>query len=152
MLRGLSTVSFYADDVEAARAWYAELLGVDAYFVREAGGSPVYVEFRLGDLQHELGIIDSRFAPAGPRQAPGGAVAYWHVDDVDATVRRLLELGATTHEPPIERGPGFVTASVVDPFGNVLGVMHNQHYLDVLATLDRPQNTEEPAAPLRPAR
>jgi hypothetical protein len=23
-----------------------------------------------------------------------------------------------------------VTASVVDPFGNVLGVMYNQHYLD----------------------
>ena len=31
------------------------------------------------------------------------------------------------------RGPGFVTASVVDPFGNVLGVMLNQHYVDVLA-------------------
>jgi len=31
----------------------------------------------------------------------------------------------------IERGPGFVTASVVDPFGNVLGVMRNQHHLGV---------------------
>jgi hypothetical protein len=28
-----------------------------------------------------------------------------------------------------ERGPGFVTASVVDPFGNVLGIMYNRHYL-----------------------
>jgi hypothetical protein len=32
-----------------------------------------------------------------------------------------------------ERGPGFVTASVTDPFGNLLGVMYNQHYVDVLA-------------------
>ncbi|AWZ26995.1 glyoxalase [Rhodococcus pyridinivorans] len=31
-----------------------------------------------------------------------------------------------------ERGPGFVTASVVDPFGNVLAVMYNQHYLDIV--------------------
>ncbi|HSJ61593.1 MAG TPA: hypothetical protein VK895_10195 [Jiangellaceae bacterium] len=30
--------------------------------------------------------------------------------------------------------PGFTTASVVDPFGNVLGVMYNQHYLDVLSS------------------
>ncbi len=32
-----------------------------------------------------------------------------------------------------EHGPGFVTAAVVDPFDNVLGIMYNQHYLDVLA-------------------
>ena len=32
---------------------------------------------------------------------------------------------ATVYEEPVERGPGFVTASVVDPFGNILGVMHN---------------------------
>jgi hypothetical protein len=31
-----------------------------------------------------------------------------------------------------ERGPGFVTASVVDPFGNVLGIMYFRHYLDIL--------------------
>jgi len=30
------------------------------------------------------------------------------------------------------RGEGFVTASVVDPFGNVLGVMTNTHYQAVL--------------------
>jgi hypothetical protein len=37
------------------------------------------------------------------------------------------------HQEPVERGPGFVTASVIDPFGNLLGVMYNQHYVDVLA-------------------
>jgi hypothetical protein len=35
------------------------------------------------------------------------------------------------YEQPVERGPGFVTASVVDPFGNILGVMHNAHYLEI---------------------
>ena len=50
------------------------------------------------------------------------------------TFGRLLALGATAQQEPIERGPGFVTASVIDPFGNLLGVMYNQHYLDVLAS------------------
>ncbi|MFC7722676.1 VOC family protein [Nonomuraea recticatena] len=45
---------------------------------------------------------------------------------------RLLSLGATPYMPLTEQGPGFVTASVVDPFGNVLGVMYNQHYLEIL--------------------
>ena len=42
-------------------------------------------------------------------------------------------LGAGQLEAVTERGPGFVTPSVVDPFGNVLGIMYNRHYLDILA-------------------
>ncbi|MFI2282814.1 VOC family protein [Nocardia beijingensis] len=51
-----------------------------------------------------------------------------------ATFDRLLELGATVYDPITPRGDGFVTAAVVDPFGNVLGIMSNPHYLEVLAT------------------
>ncbi|TQF75186.1 VOC family protein [Rhodococcus spelaei] len=134
MLRGLTTVSFFADDVAAAQAWYTEVLGTPPYFVREVEGATAYVEFRIGDYQHELGIIDSRFAPHAASEQAAGQVTYWHVDDAEATFERLLALGATVHDKPVERGPGFVTASVVDPFGNVLGVMYNQHYLDVLAS------------------
>lgn len=131
MLRGLTTVSFFADDVTAAQRWYTELLGIEAYFVRPADGPPAYVEFRIGDHQHELGIVDSRFAAHGRPGKAGGAVIYWHVDDVRASFERLVSMGATVHEKPVERGPGFVTASVVDPFGNILGVMYNQHYVEI---------------------
>jgi predicted enzyme related to lactoylglutathione lyase len=132
MLRGLSTISFFADDLTAAQRWYTELLGIEPYFTRSVQDALAYVEFRIGDYQHELGIIDARFAPRGHASSACGAVAYWHVDDVPATFDRLIARGATVLEPVVERGPGFVTASVVDPFGNILGVMFNQHYLDVL--------------------
>lgn len=133
MLRGLSTVSFFADDVPAATRFYTELLGIEPYFVRPVERPPAYVEFRLGDLRHELGIIDSRYAahPTGPD--PAGAVVYWHVDDVAATYEHLLAMGAKPHEPPLDRGEGFITATVVDPFGNLLGIMFNPHYLRMLA-------------------
>jgi predicted enzyme related to lactoylglutathione lyase len=133
MLRGLTTVTYLAGDVAAAVDWYTDLLGVEPYFSRPVEGRLAYVEFRVGDYQHELGILDRRFAAPGRSDKAGGAIAYWHVDDVQASFGRLLALGATAHEEPIERGPGFVTASVIDPFGNLLGVMYNQHYLDVLA-------------------
>lgn len=138
MLRGFATISFYADDIAAARRWYAELLGVQPYFERSApGGAPAYVEFRIGDHQAELGIIDSRYRPGGPATGHGGAVMYWHVDDLGATVDRLVAMGATEYEPITPRGEGFTTAAVVDPFGNVLGVMYNPHYLDVLASTEQ---------------
>ena len=58
----------------------------------------------------------------------------YFADDIQAAFDRLVSLGGTEHQKPTEHGPGFVTASVVDPFGNILGVMFNQHYLDVLAS------------------
>lgn len=128
MLRGLATISFYAADHAAATRWYTELLGLEAYFQR-----PGYVEFRIGDYEHELGIIDARYAPVDEPSTPGGAVVHWHVDDLPAAVDRLLALGATLRQPITDRGEGFVTASVVDPFGNVLAVMTNPHYLEILA-------------------
>ena len=130
MLRGMSTISFFAADLDAANAWYTELLGLAPYFER-----PGYIEFRIGDYQHELGIIDAKYAPHSTATGPAGAITYWAVDDLEAVHARLLELGAKEHDPITERGPGFVTASVVDPFGNLVGIMTNTHYQQVHASL-----------------
>jgi predicted enzyme related to lactoylglutathione lyase len=135
MLRGFATISYWADDVEAAKNWYAELLGIQPYFIRPEEGPPAYVEFRVGDYQDELGIIDRRYAPQGAAGDPGGAVMHWHVDDVPATFERLLSMGAKEYQPITPREAGWITASVVDPFGNVLGIVYNPHYLEMLASL-----------------
>jgi predicted enzyme related to lactoylglutathione lyase len=131
-LRGMATVSFWATDVKEARKWYTKLLGTDPYFERPDSKDPAYVEFRIGDFQHELGIIDVKYAPKGAKTGTGGAVLFWHVDDIDATFEKLLSMGAKEYEPVTPREEGFVTASVVDPFGNILGIMYNPHYLEIL--------------------
>ncbi|MCZ2248247.1 MAG: VOC family protein [Bacteroidia bacterium] len=130
MLRGLTTVSFYATDLESAKKWYSEFLNMEPYF-----NVPGYVEFRIGDYQNELGIIASKYAPKGATENIGGAIIYWHVDNLQSTLDRLLSLGASIYQPILDRSGGkgeFVTASVVDPFGNILGIMTNKHYLEIL--------------------
>ena len=82
-------------------------------------------EFRIGDTKVEFDIV-------ARRHNPGGAILLWHVDDIEAAFGRLLELGATGYDPNTKRGEsGFVTASVVDPFGNILGIMYNPHYVQL---------------------
>ncbi|MGC5615163.1 VOC family protein [Georgenia sp. Z1491] len=125
-LNGLTTMVLTAEDVDSAARWYADLLGVDPYFRRPESGPAAYVEFRIGPDEDELGLMDRSYAPGA--SGPGTSTTYWHVDDVEATLADLLAHGATTHEPLIVRGHGFVTASVVDPFGNVLGLMHSPHW------------------------
>jgi predicted enzyme related to lactoylglutathione lyase len=128
----MTTVVYFADDLEAAKQWYTELLGFEPYFNR-----PPYVEWRLGDYQHELGILDRRYSTAEPgsrpRPDPAGAALYWHVDDIQAAVDRLVSMGARQLEAPRDFGEGFIGATVVDPFGNIFGVMYNPHYLEMLA-------------------
>ncbi|MEW2499518.1 MULTISPECIES: VOC family protein [unclassified Amycolatopsis] len=126
MLRGMATLNFSADDLRAAQAWYTDVLGIEPYFSR-----PGYIEYRLGDHEAELGIVDRKYLPPAP-DGPAGAILYWHVDDLAGSLDRLLTLGAKEHDGIRERGHGFVTASVVDPFGNVLGIMSNPHYLEML--------------------
>jgi predicted enzyme related to lactoylglutathione lyase len=131
-LRGMATVNFWAEDVAAARDWYGELFGVEAYFQRPDADTPAYVEFRIGDSADEFGIIDRRYAPGAMQPGSGGAILFWHVDDIDAAFARLLALGATEYDPITPRESGFITASVLDPFGNILGIMYNPHYLEIV--------------------
>jgi predicted enzyme related to lactoylglutathione lyase len=136
-LRGLANVNYYATDMQAAKKWYSELLGIEPYFARPNLENPAYIEFRIGDYQHELGIIDSKYAPKNATVGPGGEIVYWHVDDVTSTFEKLLAMGAKEYEPIINRGENFITASVVDPFGNILGIMNNPHYLEILELTKR---------------
>lgn len=137
--RGVCTVAYMATDHAGAKQWYTELLGVQPYMDK-----PGYAEFRFGDYQHELGIIDAKFiaelrgGEAKPA-TPGGAITYWHVDDLEGTLEQLVAMGARELHPPRDFGAGFVGASVVDPFGNIFGIMHNPHYLEILAKRDEPR-------------
>jgi predicted enzyme related to lactoylglutathione lyase len=114
MIQGLRTVIYPAPDLVGARIWYARAFGVQPYF-----DEPFYVGFNIGGF--ELGLV-----PDAPVSAPGtGVCALWGVADVAAEYARLLELGATGHEAPRDVGGGITVASVLDPFGNLLGLVRN---------------------------
>lgn len=136
-LRGLATISFFADDILKAKEWYTQFLGIAPYYVFPNEQQPAYIEFRIGDYQHELGIIDKKYAPKSDNTQPGGAIAFWHVYDIEKTNEKLLSMGATQYEPITQREQGFVTASLADPFGNILGIMYNPHYLEILKSLKK---------------
>jgi|SRR5688572_7829668 len=118
VLKGLRTVIYRASDLSKAKAWYAAVLGVEPYF-----SEPFYVGFNVGGF--ELGLDPDAKDLA---QGSGGVIAYWGVENADAALKRLLELGATTHRPIQDVGEGIRVASVLDPSGNILGIIENPHF------------------------
>lgn len=115
---GISTHTMIVDDPAKARAWYTDLLGAEPCF-----DNGPYVEWRIGPHDHELGLLDAAVAPSRQGEGDAGAILYLQVPDARAAFGRLLDLGAREHWAPREFGGGYVGGSVVDPFGNVLGVM-----------------------------
>ncbi|MBI1256498.1 MAG: VOC family protein [Chloroflexi bacterium] len=117
MFLGLRTVIYHPGDLDKTKAWYQEALGIAPYF-----DEPFYVGFEVGG--YELGLD-----PGGaPPSADAGVSAYWGVENIEAAHQRLLELGATAHDPIADVGDGIKVASVVDPFGNRVGIIENPHF------------------------
>src|SRR4051812_38751727 len=101
ILRGMANVSYWAEDVKQARTWYGELFGIEPYFQKPDAENPAYIEFRAGDYQQEVGIIDKRYKPQSVTDG-AGVVLYWHVDDINASMEKLIAMGAKEYEPVTE--------------------------------------------------
>ena len=128
MLQGMATVSFYAADLDAAARWYPRCSGIAPYFER-----PGYVEFRVGPHEDELGHHRRPLRSARTARRRRAARS----STGSSTTRRPRSTASSSsarpsYQPVTARGEGFVTAAVVDPFGNVLGV-HDQPALGARA-------------------
>jgi catechol 2,3-dioxygenase-like lactoylglutathione lyase family enzyme len=113
-LEGLRTVIYPSPDLDAAKAWWTGLLGVDPYF-----DEPFYVGYEVGG--YELGLLPTA-------DLSDGALTYWGVADVAAAVATAMAEGASEHAPVAEVGGGIVTATVRAPTGAILGLIYNPHF------------------------
>jgi predicted enzyme related to lactoylglutathione lyase len=111
---GIKTVLHPVSDLEAAKAVYAALLGI-----QPQTDSPYYVGFDAAG-QH-IGLV-----PDGAPQGPSSPVAYWHVSDIEAKLAEVAAAGATVNEPAHDVGGGRLVATVADPDGNILGLLQDQ--------------------------
>jgi predicted enzyme related to lactoylglutathione lyase len=115
---GLRTAIYHVDDLEKAKAWYSQVFATRPYF-----DEPFYVGFNVGGF--ELGLNPDL---AKTQPGAGGVVTYWGVADAGAALARLLALGAREHEALQDVGEGIRVATVLDPFGNVFGIIENPHF------------------------
>src|SRR5262245_55782682 len=113
MTAGLKTVIYPVTDLAQAKRLFTSLLGT-APMVDDAN----YVGFSVGD-QH-VGLL-----PDGHSSGMTGPVGYWHVDDIAASLKQLLDAGAETQQAISDVGGGRRIASVKDADGNVIGLIQD---------------------------
>ena len=116
MFQGLRTVIYHVspDDLPKATEWFTQVVGYPPYF-----NEPFYVGFEVGG--YELGLWPD------PNN-PGEVTTYWGTPDIDAEFARLKSLGGKPNEEITDVGDGIRVASVIGPFGNVIGIIENPHF------------------------
>ncbi|MGW0994601.1 VOC family protein [Streptomyces sp. NPDC002523] len=111
---GMKTVLHPVSDLAAAKAVYAALLGV-----APQTDEPYYAGFEAAG-QH-IGLL-----PGGGPQDLTSSLAYWHVTDIETKVAEVTAAGATVREPVHDVGGGRLVATLVDPDGNLLGLLEDR--------------------------
>lgn len=115
---GMRTIIYHVSDLDAAKRWYTLATGVEPYF-----DEPYYVGYNIGGF--ELGLDPS---VNNGKSGTGGTTAYWGVANVEDAVANLVSVGATLESPATDVGEGILVATVIDPFGNELGVIENPYF------------------------
>lgn len=115
---GLRTTIYKVDDIKKATEWYIKAFETAPYF-----NEPFYVGFNIGGF--ELGLQPEETKMINKTE---NVVVYWGVDNINETYHRLIDLGATEHEPPHNVGGELMTGTVKDPFGNVIGLIYNPYF------------------------
>lgn len=119
MLQGLRTIVYPVADTATAKEFYTALTGAEPYF-----DQPFYIGYNVGG--YELGLDPNpKKHSSGPWEGP---ITYWGVAKIEEAYDKVIAIGARPHLPIQEVGEGIKVASVLDPFGNIVGIIENANF------------------------
>ena len=115
-------INLYTRDIEAAVAFYENLLGFSETFRTPTEGVPEHVEFEIAGLKLGLGTVEAALRVHGVEAAPGSPAVFvvlW-TDDVDREFQRLVAAQVPVVQPPHDTGNSNRNALFRDPDGNLV--------------------------------
>lgn len=114
----LEVITLFVEDVEAARAFYVDVLGTEVIFGDDASAVVKFSNLMVNLLQvdHAPTLVE----PAEVGGARGARALYTiKVEDADAAYEELSRRGASFLNGPVNRPWGRRTAAFADPAGNI---------------------------------
>jgi predicted enzyme related to lactoylglutathione lyase len=111
---GVKTVLYPVRDLAKAKELFTRLLGAEPM-----ADSPYYVGYEIDGQQ--IGLVPNGHTT----QSMTGTTAFWHVDDIKASVQTVLDAGGATQQEINDVGGGRQVAAVTDAEGNVIGFIQD---------------------------
>lgn len=117
-LLGLRTTIYKVENIDQAKIWYSQAFNTEPYF-----DEPYYVGYNIGG--YELGLQPEEKSGTEKHES---VIAYWGVDNIAQAYDDLIEAGAIEHEKPGNVGGDIMTATVKDPWNNIIGLIYNPDF------------------------
>jgi predicted enzyme related to lactoylglutathione lyase len=106
----IQLIVYSVSDVDAAKKLFGSFLGANPYV-----DGKYYIGYRVGDL--EIGLD-----PNAAAQGFAAPIAYVDTDDIQSSLKALVDAGAEVVQEPREVGGGLMVARLKDADGNYLGL------------------------------
>jgi catechol 2,3-dioxygenase-like lactoylglutathione lyase family enzyme len=121
---GISAITLFVEDLEAAKEFYNRAFGLPIYY--QDDNSAVYNFGNTLINLLEIAEAPSLIAPAKVANLDAGSRVQFtiDVDDVDATCAELEKKGVALLNGPMDRPWGIRTASFQDPGGHTWEIAH----------------------------
>ena len=110
MSHGIKTVVYPVKDIARAKTLFRTLLGIEPY-VDQA----YYVGFRVAG--QDIGL--------DPNGHKAGMTVYYHVDDIEQSLKSLVADGAQLQQEIKAVGGGRLIGTVKDAEGNIIGLLQD---------------------------
>jgi lactoylglutathione lyase len=118
LLQGIRSCIYMVDDLEKATRWYSTAFGIEPDIE-----SKDYVAFNVGGF--ELGL---QLSTTNQRDKVNSIITYWAVEDIEEALYQLQIVGAQEHQEITELGEDKKQASVIDSWGNIIGLICNPNF------------------------
>ena len=115
IILGLRTTIYKVGDLHKAKEWYSKAFSTKPYFDED-----FYVGFNIGG--YELGLLPEEKPTTEKTES---VLSYWGVGEIEKVYKHMIEQGATENEKPFSVGGELMTATVKDPWGNIIGLIYN---------------------------
>ncbi|HVU35018.1 MAG TPA: VOC family protein [Opitutaceae bacterium] len=117
MLLDARIIVLPVNNLVRARTWYTSVLRFAPERIE-----PRSVVFNGGGYELHLNLD-----PRARRRRTQAPLIYWRVNDLETALRRFIQTGAAPQSPDDETRKLGHSATVVDPFGNVIGLVQENH-------------------------
>ena len=113
MIKGLQGCMYAVPSLTEAVSWYAQVFERPACYQTEN-----QAEFQVDGFS--LLLVPQQ---GGSEPGTSGVTACWGVVSLDKTLAHIERIGAALIEPPSDDSSGNYRATVLDPFGNRVGLI-----------------------------
>lgn len=104
---------------EEAMVWYKNVFGAEERMrIAGPGKKIMHAEMTIGDSMIFLAEENPEFHSKSPKSLNGNSVTlHLYVEDVDDTIKKAVQNGATLAMPPMDMFYGDRLGNIEDPFG-----------------------------------